>query len=154
MQHHSKEDASQKSRFRLPSNLSAKVVAAVILIWTGFLITMIVTQGSDIGTPASETEAVIRSNERLLQMAQWTIATVLTIGGALIGFNWFQNQRERESIEASRSDVVKVIESLPGTIDELTETIEQRLQLLERAVQFTHDATVGVQMLEEAKQLS
>lgn len=69
------------------------IVAAAILIWIAFLITMILLKGSDIGSPRTAQSALIATNERLLQMVQWTIGTVLTLGGALIGLNWYQGEK-------------------------------------------------------------
>lgn len=76
--------------------LWVKVLAGALVVWIAFLISWIVLKGSDIGTPASAQSALIAANERLLQMVQWTIATVLTLGGALIGLNWYQGEKRYE----------------------------------------------------------
>lgn len=129
-------------------------ILGVVLLWIGFLITMILIRGSDVGTPSGESQALIRSSERMLQMAQWTIASVLTIGGALIGFNWFQNQRDREDIRVAQKEVSILVESTPDQIADLEFRINERLSVLEGVIVFSSDATMGIQMLDEARSLS
>jgi hypothetical protein len=75
---------------------ASNVVASAISIWVAFLIAMILLKGSDLGSPESAQSALIAANERSLQMVQWTIATVLTLGGALIGLNWYQGEKRYE----------------------------------------------------------
>lgn len=45
-----------------------------------------------IGSVTSESAALTRANERLLEMVKWTISTLLLIGGGLIGLNWYSNE--------------------------------------------------------------
>ena len=119
------------------------VVAAVVALWVGFLITMILLKGSDIGSPASAQSALIAANERSLQMVQWTIATVLTLGGALIGLNWYQGEKRYEHER-------RIIE------DKLTAEMERRLgehrkelEMLTRASILSLDAHAAQMMREQ-----
>lgn len=99
MQDHLQRQPSPNGSANAPgkSKVTANGVgAAAILIWIAFLITMILLKGSDIGSPGTPQSALIATNERLLQMVQWTIGTVLTLGGALIGLNWYQGEKRYE----------------------------------------------------------
>lgn len=52
---------------------------------------------TNIGSPSTESDALVRANERLLEMAKWTISTILLIGGGLIGLNWYSNEHRYQS---------------------------------------------------------
>lgn len=67
--------------------------------WTALvalLLFKIGTGSTQIGAPATESEAIVRTNERLLEVVQWTISTILLVGGGLIGLNWYQNEKRVE----------------------------------------------------------
>lgn len=87
-------------------------------------------------------------------MAQWTIASVLTIGGALIGFNWLQNQGERERIRQAHDEVIALADTVPKLVEDVESRINQRLLQLEGVVLFSWDVNMGIQMLDEARQHS
>jgi len=64
------------------------------------------------------------------EMVRWTITTVLTAGGALIGLNWYQNQqryeRDKREIEESAKEYRKGVDtSISSLRDQLT-VIERR----------------------------
>jgi len=74
-----------------------KLLLQVILGLVALIVFALVLRGTlfaptSIGSPTSESDALIRSNERLLEMAKWTISTILLLGGALIGLNWYSNE--------------------------------------------------------------
>lgn len=99
MPDHSQSQPSSSGSTNAPATSKvnvASVFAAAVVIWIAFLITMVLLKGSDISSPATAQSALIAANERLLQMVQWTIATVLTLGGALIGLNWYQGEKRYE----------------------------------------------------------
>lgn len=82
-------------------------VIAAMLVLTISLLCRILFSSVQIGTPASETAALTRANERLLEMVKWTVSTILLVGGGLIGLNWYSNEqryREDRRREAERVD--------------------------------------------------
>jgi hypothetical protein len=66
--------------------------------------------------------------ERLGQSAEWTIATVLVIGSALIGLNWYQGARQYQ----------RDMENFEGRIAALDTQIRERLD----AIESTNKATI------------
>lgn len=83
--------------------LMLAILIAVVLVFR------ILFAPVEIGTPATESEALVRSNERLIQIVQWTISTVLVIGGGLIGLNWYRDEkryeRDRQEVDRIRKDL-------------------------------------------------
>lgn len=72
------------------------VIGVAFVFWVFFLITKVLLTSTAIGTPSTEQAALIAANERLLQLVQWSIGTVLTLGGGLIGLNWYQSEKRYE----------------------------------------------------------
>lgn len=100
------------------------MMAGAVVLFLGFLLFLILSTGSDIGRPRTESAVLVAANERLLQMVQWTIATVLVLGGAFIGLNWYQSEiRYRE-------DKDEVNETL-AEVQELVDGLEERFKVLE-----------------------
>ncbi|MGH2548674.1 MAG: hypothetical protein ACRDHN_04760 [Thermomicrobiales bacterium] len=107
---------------------------------------------------AIDSATLIQSNQRLLQMVQWTIGLVITIGGLLIGFGWFQNRSRydddrqrllewkeelkegsrlaREDATAARNDLATQAER----IETLTTRYEERFDTLTRS--YTEHETI------------
>lgn len=59
--------------------------------------------------------------ERISQSAEWTIATVLVVGSALIGLNWYQGAQRRQHD----------IRQLEAKLDSLQEDFDRRMRLIE-----------------------
>lgn len=120
---------SRKPRKPPPSatrwiKVAATVIAGVVLVFVGLLLFLILSEGSDIGRPRTESAVLVAANERLLQMVQWTIATVLVLGGAFIGLNWYQSEiRYRED----KGEVDRTLEE----VRELVDGLEARFKVLE-----------------------
>src|SRR5215204_1357056 len=59
--------------------------------------------------PVTDSEVVSLASERMIQMAQWTIGAVLTLGSVLIGFNWItatrNYERDRQELREHKSDL-------------------------------------------------
>lgn len=93
-------------------NLLAAVI--VILVVSGVALGMmflwrLITAPTYIGSPVSESQALTRANERIIQMVQWMISTILLLGGGLIGLNWYQSnqryERDKEDLERRLEEV-------------------------------------------------
>jgi len=106
--------------------VAAVVIASAVVLWIGFLISWILFRGSDIGTPRTAPAALIAANERMLQMVQWTIATILTLGGALIGLNWYQSERRYQ-------DDKRAVDETLAEVQALRDELENRLSMLAEA---------------------
>jgi hypothetical protein len=74
---------------------------AIIVLIAFLIVAMVEILSLDTSVPVSNTdlEAAARANERLLQMTQWTLTTVLGLGLALIAINWYQSTRDRSEID-------------------------------------------------------
>jgi hypothetical protein len=116
-----------KRQTKRRNEIAVKVIPFAILVWIAFLISLIVLKGTDIGTPASADAALIAANERLLQMVQWTIGTVLTLGGALIGLNWYQSEKRYDHDRQLFED------RITAEMDRKLEEHKQHLDMVSRA---------------------
>jgi hypothetical protein len=92
-----------------------RLAMLVAMGFVGFLVYLILSTRT---SPTSDSES-------LIQMAQWTIVTVLTGGAALIGINWYQGEKR---YERDREDVNKAVEELASNnakqFQQLAEQIE------------------------------
>lgn len=95
------------------------IVVAILLI-------NIVSAPSDIGSPATESQAVVRANERLLEMVKWTISTILLVGGGLIGLNWYHSEKRMEEVLATTT------QNTQDQIKGLRDSLDSRITLLEQ----------------------
>lgn len=110
------------------------VIAAVKLVFN------VVMMDTSLGTPryVSESEALIRANERLVTMTQWTLSTVLIISGGLLGLNWYQNQKryddDRKDIEISLKEFGDRIAKVESAVDpRMDALLNNHIEALERA---------------------
>lgn len=94
--------------------VAASALAGVVLFWR------IVLAPVEIGEVSTESQAVGRANERVVQMFQWMISTILLMGGGLIGLNWYQSnqryERDKEDlhrIEGRAQQVLTSVEQAP-----------------------------------------
>lgn len=97
----------------------------------------------------SESAAVIRANERVVQLTQWTISTILIVAGGLIGLNWYQNQRR---YERDKEELDTFREATSDEVSALRSSVAVRLQRLERqseALAEQHRDHVLVQAVDE-----
>jgi len=106
--------------------IAAIAIASAVVLWIVFLISWILFKGSDIGTPRTAPAALIVANERMLQMVQWTIATILTLGGALIGLNWYQSERRYQ-------DDKRAVDETLAEVQALRDELEERFKILAEA---------------------
>ncbi len=97
--------------------------AVTIVGFTLILLARILLAPTDIGSPATESAALIRANERVLEMVKWTISTLLLVGGGLIGLNWYTNeQRYTTDLARLRSDYDERLKNVTAlVIDRNTE---------------------------------
>lgn len=72
--------------------------------------------------------AALAMAERMSQSAEWTIATILVIGSAVIGLNWYQAERRRQHD----------IEQIESKLASIEKRFEDRLRLIE----FVNVATI------------
>lgn len=74
-------------------------------------------------TPAESFSAAsaLATGERMGQSAEWTIATVLVIGSALIGLNWYQGDRRHQH---DMAEMEKKIAALKATMESRLGVIE------------------------------
>lgn len=101
--------------------MGRNLVPLLAASWFIFLATWIVLRGSDLSGITDVDQATLASSERLVQMAQWTVTTVLTLGGALIGLNWYQNERRYYDDKAA----------LERKVNDSIHELSQRLSFLE-----------------------
>lgn len=80
---------------------------------------IIIEPGS--GSDSFAAATALAMGERMGQSAEWTIATVLVIGSALIGLNWYQGDRRYQ----------RDMEEIDSRIVELDRQIRDRLQVIE-----------------------
>jgi hypothetical protein len=90
-----------------------RLIVISILGFIGFLLYRVVSTSV---SPSSDSEAMI-------QMAQWTIATILTVGAALIGINWYQAERR---YERDRADLQTEFEKRFESISDWVASVEIR----------------------------
>lgn len=64
--------------------------------------------------------ALIDANDRIIQLTQWVIGTVLLVGTALIGLNWYQGERRYQNDRAR--DIAR-LEEFRGDLNALTEQV-------------------------------
>lgn len=104
---------------------------------------------TSIGSPSSESDALIRANERLLEMTKWTISTILILGTGLIGLNWYSNEhryaRDRAENESQIGDLQKTFKS--AMADETVRYLDLHKQLLEMKFEVHEVRTQIVQEL-------
>lgn len=145
MQDHPQSPGSPDSSTNAPAKpkVTASGVVAAVVMLIAFLITMILLKGSDIGSPATPQCALIAANERLLQMVQWTVGTVLTLGGALIGLNWYQGEKRYEH------DRRVFEEKLTAEVDRRLSEYNAHLDMVTRASIVSLDS-IAAQMVREA----
>lgn len=123
-------------------NAAVKLLAggalAVLFFSALRLATTIVTTDTSLGLPetVSNAEALVRSNERLFQLAQWSISTVLIVSGGLLGLNWYQSHQRYEDLRKNFE------RTIARTIRETTATFERQLE------QFTTDYQERLEALE------
>lgn len=77
----------------------------------------------DTSVPVSTTdvEATARANERLLQIVQWSLTTVLGLGVALIAVNWYQSTKDRSDVEELERTLKLTIQSFEERLSDLSE---------------------------------
>lgn len=136
----------------LPRWLFAALLATLLLMM-GAVLYKILWSSPVVGSPATESMAVTRASERLIQMVQWTISTILLIGGALIGLNWYQSnqryQNDKETLQRMNdfltasmdrsekhvNEQVQAMREMPSQIEErvaqqVTDLLSERMQRL------------------------
>jgi hypothetical protein len=110
----------------------------VLLILAGSLCVVmvrIVFTDTAIPTVSSDVEAAARSNERMLQMVQWSLATVLGLGLALIGINGFTTTRDRVEIaelESRMQDTITRYEAQTASVNDRIAALDEALWPHER----------------------
>jgi hypothetical protein len=100
---------------------------AIIVLIAFLIVAMIQILSLDTSVPVSTTdlEATARANERLLQMAQWTLTTVLGLGLALIAINWYQSTRDRSEISEIEHELRHAAQEYENQLSELMEGADE-----------------------------
>lgn len=80
---------------------------------------------TDARTPGDAVNAA--TSEAMIQMAQWTITSVLAIGGALVGLNRYQSEKRHEH------DRQRFEDRISAEIDERLSEYKQYLDMVTRA---------------------
>jgi hypothetical protein len=112
------------------------VILLAVLIALGVVVFQVITTDTSLNLiPTSgESAAVIRTNERVVQLTQWTISTILIVAGGLIGLNWYQNQRryerDKEDLNAFREATSNDVTRIGGNFATRLERLEQQNELL------------------------
>lgn len=107
------------------------LILLAVLVALGVVVFRVITTDASLRLipTSSESAALIRANERVVQLTQWTISTILIVAGGLIGLNWYQNQRryerDKEELDAFR---VAISDEVAG----LRSSLAARIQHLER----------------------
>lgn len=120
------DSPSERPRWLSWRNFDACAIRLVMIAALGFVGYLLFRITTTHTTPSTDSEAMI-------QMAQWTIAVILTAGGALIGINWYQSER-----------------CYQRDIDDITKANEDRFQRLEVNIRAT---TFAVMITEIRRQL-
>jgi hypothetical protein len=124
----------EKRRMALGASL-----AVLLLAILGTLLWQVLSSPTTIGSPATESEALIRTNERLLEMVKWTISTPIIGGAALVGLNLYLGEarynQDRAMSEQEREDYRINLEAemslATGLVEDRVEEIDERLSFLE-----------------------
>lgn len=112
------------------------LILLAVLIALGVVVFRIVTTDTSLRLlPAnSESAAVIRANERVVQLTQWTISTILIVAGGLIGLNWYQNQRryerDKEELDTFRLETSDDVTQIRTTVETRLHRLEQQSAVL------------------------
>lgn len=73
------------------------------------LILKIAFSSTRIPESSGESEAIAEMAARMADLAQWTISTVLLVGGLLVGLNWYQSERRYEHDRSTVQDELAVM---------------------------------------------
>lgn len=97
----------------------------VLTIFLGIVMVRIVQMDTSIPVSSTDVEAAARSNERLTQLTQWTLTTVLGLGLALVGVSWFQSTRDRNEIAMLELELKSSIREWEAQLRDLRESSEE-----------------------------
>lgn len=104
------------------------IVTILAVVVVGAVLFEIVLAPTSIGSPTSESDALVRASERLIEMVKWTISTIFIVGGALIGLNWYSNEHR---YDRDRSEQEKRISDLRSAFNSVLENnAKQHLDLV------------------------
>lgn len=120
------EAKRSSARGLLPS-----IMLVVLAIFLGIVAVKIVWMDTSVPVSSTDVEAAARTNERLLQVIQWALTTVLGLGLALIGINWFQSTRDRSEILELEKDLhasITEFEDRLAQLNKATDAIELKLK--------------------------
>ncbi len=112
------------------------LILLAVLIALGVVVFRVLTTDTSLNLiPTSdESAAVIRANERVVQLTQWTISTILIVAGGLIGLNWYQNQRryerDKEDLNAFRTSTSHDVATVRDEFAARLVRLEQQNELL------------------------
>lgn len=120
-----KEALTSIARAPLPS-----IMLLALTVFLGLVLYQIATGDTSIPVASNDLEAAARANERMLQIVQWSLASILGLGLALIGINWFSTTRDKAEVRA----IERKLESTIAQYEELTSTVNDRLLELDRTL--------------------
>lgn len=114
----------------LPQIVMCLIMALIVIVVVNVLFfrtsSEIVIQAADSAANFNAVSAVAQG-ERLARSAEWTIASILTLGSALVGLNWYvagrnytdEQQRIRREEEGAQQRLSKIESELVGSANDL-----------------------------------
>lgn len=141
---HHDTDTSRVERSELDSTIKVAFIIfciAIALLFFAIFVRIIMADVSlwDRGAvpPDTETAAVIAANERVLQLVQWTVSTILVVAGGLLGLNWYQNQKryddDKTDLARFRRDMERRYQRDHGEILQIRKEMDARVSRAEQA---------------------
>lgn len=97
------------------------VTLTILIVFLAVVMVRIAFQDTSIPIASDDTGAAAGANERLLQMVQWSLTTVLGLGLVLVGINWFQTNRDRNEIKALEQRLQEAISDFETRVSRLQE---------------------------------
>ena len=130
------------------------LAATIALILIGHLVFVNVR----LPTVATESQALTATADKLVQMAQWTIGVVLSLGGLFIGVNWYQAEdryrRDRAEITAKMESAIDSVNTALAKVNKLESIYDERLRMVENVSIFLTDSISGQEILKDQDILS
>ncbi len=115
----------------------ASLVVLILIGVVASLVFRILFSSVRIGSPSTESDALVRSSERLIQLVQWTLSTVLIIGGGLIGLNWYSNEHRYRKDKVTLNERFNRMERLRRA--DFTSSIEERIDVQKQILEVKFD---------------
>jgi hypothetical protein len=141
---HHDTDTSGAEKSELDSTIKVAFIIfciAIALLFLAIFVRIIMADVNlwdrDAVPPDTETAALIAANERVLQLVQWTVSTILVVAGGLLGLNWYQNQKRYDDDKADlarfRRDIERRYQRDHAEIAQVKRELDARVSRAEQA---------------------